>query len=115
MPFLPSKMSDRTNDTCLGRKESRSCLDLGKPMQINTTVDRLHPLGWHTTGDEDVPYGVRYRDILHTRVGIFTTTQPVADRRKIRAPRHHQAYVERELPGEQPNGVDVRSVHMEDL
>src|SRR5215470_632909 len=59
MPFLPSEMSDRTNDACPGRKEVRSCLNCGKPTQINTTVDRLHLLGWHATGDEDVPYGVR--------------------------------------------------------
>src|SRR5215468_3331418 len=84
MPFLPSKMSDRTNDTCPRRKEGRSCLDLGKPMQINATVDRLHPPGGHTTGDEHVPYGVRHRDILHTRVSIFAATQRITGRCKIR-------------------------------
>jgi hypothetical protein len=115
MPLLPSKMSDRTNDTCPGRKEGRSGLDLGKPMQINAAVDRLHPLGWHATGDEDVLYSVRHRDILHTRVGIFAATQPVAGRRKIRASRHHQAHVGRQLTSEQPDRMGVWGVHMEDL
>src|SRR4030095_1463844 len=115
MPFLSSEMSDRTNDTCPSRKEGRSCLDLGKPMQINATVDRLHPLGWHATVDEDVPYGVRHCDILHTRVSIFAATQPVAGWRKIRASRHHQAYVGCKLTGEQPNRMGVRGVHMEEL
>src|SRR5262245_61697885 len=115
MPFLPSEMSDRTNDTCPGRKKGRSRLDLGKPVQLNATVHCRYPLAWHATGDEAVPYSVRHRDILYTRVGVFTATQPVVGRRKIRASRHHQAHVGRQLTGEQTNRMGMRGVHMENL